>query len=338
MALVFSVSPRFVYTTLLSLPKVPLPALAVFLVRDLSQLPEKLRHGAVSIGNFDGVHRGHAKIIGRLIAQARRLGEAAVVFTFHPTPAQVLRPDRAPPPLTWLERKVQLLADLGVDAVVAYPTEEAFLQLSPREFFDRIVRGSLDAQVLVEGPNFYFGHDRAGDVQRLGEFCREAKVLLEVVEPFYVDDQLVSSSRIRSLVREGRVSEARRMLTQPYRIHGRVMHGAGRGAELGYPTANLGAVDTLLPSEGIYAGRAFAEGRTWPAAISLGPNPTFDEGALKVEVHLVGYRGDLYDRDLEVDFLSRLREIKRFQSIGDLVAQMDQDIQATEAIAADPTI
>jgi riboflavin kinase/FMN adenylyltransferase len=137
------------------------------------------------------------------------------------------------------------------------------------------------------------------------------------------------------LIAEGHVELARRMLTQPYRIRGLVIHGAGRGSELGYPTANLGNIDTLLPSEGIYAGRAIVDGKFWPAAISLGPNPTFDEGALKVEIHLVDFRGDLYDRNLEVDFLTHLRDIKRFNSVTELVAQMDRDIDRTRAIAAE---
>jgi riboflavin kinase/FMN adenylyltransferase len=306
---------------------------SVKLIRDLGQLPEQLRHGAVSIGNFDGVHQGHAKILRRLVAEARRLGRSAVVFTFEPSPAQVLRPDRAPPPLSWLDRKVQLITALGVDAVIAYSTTESFLRLEPRQFFEQVVRGTLAARALVEGPNFFFGHNRHGDVESLGEFCREVGVFMEVVPPVVLDGQMVSSSRVRTLVRQGQMDVVRRMLTAPYRIHGRVMHGAGRGRQLGFPTANLGAVDTLLPAEGIYAGRAYVDGQSWPAAISLGPNPTFDEGSLKVEIHLLGFSGNLYERELEVDFLSRLRDIKRFQSVGELLAQMDQDMKATRNIA-----
>jgi len=307
----------------------------VKLIRDLQSLPENFRHSAVAIGNFDGVHVGHAEIVKRLVAEARRVGGPAVVFTFDPPPARVLRPDRAPPPLSWLERKVELLGALGADVVIAYPTTEAFLRQEPRQFFDQIVRDTLDAKALVEGPNFFFGHDRQGNVELLGRFCREAGITMDVVPSLVVDGQMVSSSRIRALIREGEVAQAGRMLTVPYRVHGLVVHGAGRGSQLGFPTANLGNVDTLLPAEGIYAGRAIAEGKYWPAAISLGPNPTFGEGALKVEIHLVDYRGDLYDRNLEVDFLTRLRDIKRFQTVGELLAQMDRDIDQTRMIAAE---
>ena len=303
------------------------------LLRDLDGLPEAVRHGAVAIGNFDGVHLGHARIITRLVMEARQVGGPAVVFTFDPHPVKLLRPDRAPAPLTWTQRKVELLAQLGADAVIAYPTDAALLQLSPREFFDRIVRGKLNARVMVEGPNFFFGHDRQGDVQRLGEFCREAQIPLLVVEPVVVDGQPVSSSRVRALVSRGAVDDARRMLTWPYRIRGTVVHGAGRGRHLGFPTANLERIDTLLPAEGIYAGRSYVDGSSWPTAISLGPNPTFGDGRLKVEAHLMDFEGTLYDRTIEVDFLSRLRDIQRFQSVKELVNQMDRDLDAARRVA-----
>jgi len=306
----------------------------VQVLRSLDAIPSPLRHGAVTVGNFDGVHRGHARIIERLLTEATELGGPAVVLTFDPHPVRILRPDHAPPPLTWTDRKAELLAELGIDAVIAYPTDVAFLRLGPREFFDRIVRGALAARALVEGPSFFFGRDRAGDIRLMRELCAEAGVALEVVEPVTIDGQIVSSSRVRALVAEGRMEEVSRLLTRPYRIRGRVVRGAGRGAKLGFPTANLGDVATLLPGEGIYAGRALADGAWRPGAISLGPNPTFDEGGLKVEVHLLDYRGLLYDRWIEVDFLARLRNIKKFASVGELLAQMARDVAATRAVAA----
>ncbi len=302
------------------------------LFRDLDQLRERLRRAAVSIGNFDGVHRGHARIIQRLLAQAQRVGGPAVVFTFDPHPARVLRPDRAPTPLCWTGRKARLLADLGVDVVIAYPTDEAFLQLDAREFFDRIILGRLDARAMVEGSNFFFGHNRSGTTDVLREFCNEANIALEVVEPVAMDGGIVSSSRIRALVAEGRVEEASTLLTQPYRLRGTVDRGAGRGAGLGYPTANVERIDTLLPREGIYAGRAHTQDTAWPAAVSIGPNPTFDDGARKVEAHLVGFGGSLYGQSIEIDFLARLRDVHRFDSAEHLVAQMDQDVEATRRI------
>ncbi len=302
------------------------------ILRGLDNLPDEFRSGAVAVGNFDGVHLGHAEIARRLVAVARRLGGPAVVFTFDPHPVQVLRPGNSPPPLTQTDRKAQLLAELGVDAVVAYPTNAALLALDPRQFFDRIVRQRLRARALVEGTNFFFGRGRSGNVEVLKEFCAETGVMLELVEPVPRDGQAISSSRIRDLLGRGEVEPARRMLTRPYRLRGTVIYGAGRGAQLGYPTANLADVRTLVPGEGIYAGRALADGFAWPAAISLGPNPTFDEGGLKIEVHLIGYQGLLYDRPLEVDFLARLRGVERFASVEELIAQMDRDVAVTRRI------
>ena len=214
------------------------------------------------------------------------VGGPAIVFTFDPHPVRLLRPNNAPPPLTWTDRKAELLAELGVDTMIAYPTDEALLQLTPDEFFQRIVRDTLQAQAMVEGPNFFFGHDRAGNVEVLGQLCKAAGISLEVVEPVIVDGQPVSSSRVRQLIADGKIDEANRLLTRPYRIRGMVRHGAARGAKIGFPTANVDAIDTLLPGDGVYAGRSEAEGTTWPAAINIGPNPTFGEHALKVEVHL----------------------------------------------------
>jgi riboflavin kinase/FMN adenylyltransferase len=236
--------------------------------------------------------------------------------------------------LIWLERKAEVLAELGVDAMLVYPTDRDLLAMDALEFFDRIVRERLNARAMVEGPNFFFGHHRSGTVDVLREYCADAGMMFEIAEPVQIGGQIVSSSRIRGLILAGQVDEARAMLGRPYRIRGTVVRGAGRGAKLGYPTANLGQIDTLLPAEGIYAARASAQGTWHPAAVSLGPNPTFGEGGLKVEVYVVGYEGWLYDRPMEVDFLARLRDIKRFASVDALLAQMANDVtRAVEIVA-----
>ena len=216
--------------------------------------------------------------------------------------------------------------------MLVYPTDKALLEMEAREFFDRIVRRRLDARAMVEGPNFFFGRRRSGNVEVLRRFCAEANMPFEVAEPVDVEGQIVSSSRIRLLVMEGRVAEARAMLGRPHRIRGVVARGAGRGARIGCPTANLDQIDTLMPGEGIYATRALAEGRWHPAAVSLGPNPTFGESGLKVEAHLIGFHGMLYGQPMEVDFLARLREIKRFDSAEALLAQIAADVARTTEI------
>jgi riboflavin kinase/FMN adenylyltransferase len=301
----------------------------VKLLRELANLPQELRGGAVAIGNFDGVHLGHARIVDRVIEKARDLGGAALVFTFDPHPVRLLRPAHAPPPLTWTDRKARLLADLGIDAVIAYPTDEQLLALSAEAFFDQIVRQQLDARAMVEGPNFFFGHNRSGTIEVLRQLTNKAGISLDVVEPLVVDGDYVSSSRIRRLIAEGQVDQARHMLTQPFRIRGLVVHGAGRGAKLGFGTANLDAIDTLIPGPGVYAGRGIVGDRRFAAAINIGPNPTFGEGAMKVEVHLVGWDGSpLYGQVVEVDFLRKLRDIQRFADVTALVSQLQKDVAA----------
>jgi riboflavin kinase/FMN adenylyltransferase len=305
----------------------------VNLFRDLDDLTGEFRGGAVAIGNFDGPHLGHARIIERLRAMADRVGGPAVAFTFDPPPSRILRPEAAPVPLSWIERKAELLCRLGAGAVIAFPTTAQFLQLEARQFFDQIVRRRLDARAMVEGRNFFFGHNRGGSVEVLRQFCGETGLLLEVVGAVEINGQAVSSSRVRDLIAAGDVAGAHVLLGRPYRIRGTVVRGAGRGRTLGFPTANLGGVDTLLPGEGIYAGRALADDGVWPAAVSLGPNPTFHEGATKAEVHLIGYEGTLYDRSVAVDFLARLREVRRFESVDLLLAQMAQDVAVARRVA-----
>jgi len=308
----------------------PISARLLKLLRQLANLPVELRGGAVTIGNFDGVHWGHARIVGRAIERAREVGGPAVVFTFDPHPVRLLRPAEAPSPLTWTDRKAELLARLGVDAMIAYPTDDALLSLEPEEFFDEIVREQLGARAMVEGPNFYFGRGRTGTIDVLRDLTSAAGISLDVVEPLMLDGQYVSSSRIRKLLGDGSVDEAARLLTEPYRIRGLVVHGAGRGAKLGFGTANLDAIDTLLPRPGVYAGRTVVDQTRWPAAINIGPNPTFGEHALKVEVHLAGWSGaPLYGRVLEVDFLTPLREVRRFSDVDALKQQLSEDVLAT---------
>jgi riboflavin kinase/FMN adenylyltransferase len=303
------------------------------IIRHLDTLPAAARGGAVAIGNFDGVHRGHIAIVRQLLKRAEAVRGPAIVFTFDPHPVRLLRPEQCPPPLTWTERKAELLAAQGVDWIVAYPTDEALLQLSAAQFFQQIVVDVLAARALVEGPNFFFGHNREGTIERLRELAVEAGISLDVVPPVEVDGQIVSSSRVRELISRGEVEQASKLLAAPYRIRGMVAHGAGRGAKIGFPTANLGAIDTLLPAQGVYAGRAWVDKTSWPAAINLGSSPTFGDATQRVEVHLVGLDEPLYGQPLEVDFRARLRDIRPFESPQALAQQLARDVEQVKQVA-----
>lgn len=302
------------------------------LVRGLEALPEHVRGGAISIGNFDGVHKGHVGLVERLVAQARRISGPALVFTFDPPPAWVLDPATAPALLCGTERKAELLTELGVDAVLAYPTTREFLQGEAEDFFWRVVIEQLQPKVLVEGADFAFGRNREATTAQLESWCAQAGVLLEVVPPVEHEGRVVSSSWIRHLLLWGQVEKAAQLLGRPYRLLGQVIRGAGRGRQLGYPTANLQVDRLLIPGEGIYAGRAWRGDQFWPAAISLGANPTFGEREQKIEAFLIGFEGNLYDQVLELEFLARLREVRRFSEVEELLAQIAQDISATQQI------
>jgi riboflavin kinase/FMN adenylyltransferase len=280
----------------------------------------------VSIGNFDGVHRGHMQLVDCLRSIARERGAPAVAFTFDPHPVSLLRPKMTPTPLTWLERRVELLHEHGVDEVVVVRTSHDLLRVGADEFFHRVIRDGLRAVALVEGPNFGFGRDRSGTITTLNRLCTAARISLEVVDPIEIEGEVVSSSRVRQCLAAGQVELAARLLGRPHRIRGRVGPGAGRGAELGFPTANLAACETLAPADGVYACQTIAAGRTWPVALNIGPNPTFGESSRKVEAHLVGFDGNLTGTTLEVDFVARLRDTRRFTSAAELVEQIRRDV------------
>ncbi|MGQ0635910.1 MAG: bifunctional riboflavin kinase/FAD synthetase [Planctomycetaceae bacterium] len=297
------------------------------------------RGAYVSIGNFDGVHCGHRSMLATLTGRARAARRPALVFTFDPHPIALLRPQQTPPPLTTTQRRLELLAESGVDATLVYATDQALLNLSPQNFFDRIIVGQLAARGLVEGPNFYFGHDRAGTIATLKEYCGQAAIDLEIVPPVIVDDLLVSSSEIRRLIARGEVRRAGKLLGAPYRLSGTVVGGARRGRTIGFPTANLADVRTLLPRDGVYAGRALVDSTWFAAAINVGANPTFSESERKVEAHLIDFEGDLYDRALEVEFLERLRDTAQFAGPAELKRQLSRDVkQARDLSARSPAL
>jgi riboflavin kinase/FMN adenylyltransferase len=260
------------------------------------------------------------------------------VLTFDPHPATIVRPDAAPTPLTTPARRAELLLGLGLDAVLVQPVDQRFVALEAEAFYRDLLRGRLRARALVEGADFRFGRGRRGDVGLLATLGAADGVMVEVVPPVAAGDAAVSSSRVRELVAAGDVAAANRLLTAPFRASGTVVHGAHRGATLGFPTANLAGIATLLPAAGVYAARAvLPDGRVHAAAVHIGPNASFGETALSVEAHLIDFADDLYGSRLDVDFLARLRDTRRFDAIDDLVAQMRSDVEAAARIATPPT-
>lgn len=296
--------------------------------------PAACRGGAITFGNFDGVHRGHARLVVTVREQARQLGGPAVAITFDPHPLQLLRPEAFETVMTTPEDRAHLLRAAGADHVLALRTTPDLLQLSPEDFYTRVIHEGLGARAIVEGANFQFGRGRAGTVETLQTLSATHGARCTIVPAVLHNGQPISSSRVRRALMEGNIAEALELLGRPYRITGTVGVGARRGRTLGFPTANLELVATLIPGNGVYAVRVEHLTGTCAGAANIGPNPTFGEQARKLEIHLIDFDGDLYGTRLRVEFLSRLRETRPFAGVEELVRQLQQDVTMAREIAA----
>jgi riboflavin kinase/FMN adenylyltransferase len=300
--------------------------------------PPWSRGGAVAVGNYDGVHRGHAALLAELRRQARAVNGPAVAVTFDPHPLQLLRPEQFQPVLTTAADRAELLQACGADHVLFLKTTPALLHLSAAEFFDQVLRERLAVRALAEGSNFGFGRNREGTVDTLAALCRQARIGLTIVPPVLFAGQPVSSSRVRKALERGVVREAANLLNRPYHLCGSVGRGRQRGRTIGFPTANLEDIKTLVPGDGVYAVRVHRGNETWPGAANIGPNPTFGEQIRKIEVHLIGFQGDLLGQDLIVDFIERLRETRSFASVTELVEQLHRDVDNARRLVAEHSI
>ncbi len=296
--------------------------------------PPEITGGAVTVGNFDGVHPGHQALVQATRRWADRVGGPCVVVTFDPAPTALLFPDAIKPALSTPDRKAELLHAAGADQVVTLRTDPGLLALAPEAFFEDVLIGLFAARSVIEGENFRFGRDRAGNVALLQRLCDDRGLNFEALPALEVDGEPVSSSRVRSALTSGNVRQAANLLGRPYDITGRVEAGARRGQLLGFPTANVGGVQTLLPKDGVYAVRVTVNGKTYPAAANIGPAPTFGVTVRTVEAHLIDFSGDLYDQNLSVAFVERLRDTRRFGGVEELRVQLRADVAAARAMLA----
>ena len=296
----------------------------------------------VSVGNFDGVHRGHRHILEA--ARALRAGPGAsalAVVTFEPHPLTVLRPESAPPRLTPPGLKRELLAALGAEYLVVLPPGQAVLELTAEQFW-QILRDDVRPAHLVEGKSFNFGKNRGGNVRKLAAWAAQSPVKLHVIEPVsvpLVDMQVVpvSSSFVRFLLAHGRVRDAAVCLGRAYALEGKVVEGFRRGRTIGVPTTNLDCAGQMVPGDAVYAGRCTVGRTTYPAAVSIGTLPTFGEAQRQVEAHLIGFDGDLYGQTIRVELVDWLREQRKFTGIDALKARISKDLgEAVERVAMAP--
>jgi riboflavin kinase/FMN adenylyltransferase len=288
----------------------------------------------LTIGAYDGVHRGHQAVIGQVVARARETDRLAALLTFHPHPAVVLVPDRAPRYLTTPGEKVALLEDLGLDLLVLLRFTRETANTSARDFMATLVQ-HLRLRELWVGADFALGHNREGDVPRLRELGREMGYELHVIEPVSVDGVVVSSSRIRALLAQGNVEEAARFLGRYPSLSGEVVTGEQRGHDLGFPTANLRVrAERAVPADGIYAVHVLLGEERLPGAANVGVRPTFDGGERTVEAFVFDFDRDIYGCDLVIEFVARLRDELRFERIDALIAQMERDVEQARQILA----
>jgi riboflavin kinase/FMN adenylyltransferase len=292
----------------------------------------------VTIGVFDGVHRGHQRIIGRAVELGQQLGVPSVVITFDPHPIEVIRPGSHPPMLTDARFKADLVEELGVDAFLVLPFTVDFMRLTAAEFVHAVLVERLHASAVVVGENFRYGNGGAGTVQSLTDDGRRFGFS---VEPFPLQGEggrTWSSTYVRSCVPGGDMREATEALGREHRVHGIIVRGDQRGRQIGFPTANLEPLPwSAIPADGIYAGRLARGKDLLPAAISIGTNPTFQGDERRVEAYVLDFDGDLYGEHVGMAFTERLRDTVRFPSVDDLVAQMELDVARTREIVSHPS-
>jgi riboflavin kinase/FMN adenylyltransferase len=294
--------------------------------------PPWLLHPVLALGNFDGLHRGHLKIIERVKRGAAEHGGTPMAMTFEPHPPRVVRPEKAPPLLMTKAQRLDALHRAGIECVAVVHFTRELSQWDPETFVRTVLVEWLRISKVWVGANFLFGHGRSGNFSVLRTLGQRYGFRAEKIDPVRYKDFVVSSTRIRRLVSEGRMDEAGALLGHPYYIDGSVVHGRGRGREIGVPTANLETANELVPPHGVYATTLTIDGIIRAGITNIGVRPTFGESDVAIETHLLGYSGDLYGRPVRLSFVQRLRDERRFPDIDALRAQIQADQRRAERL------
>jgi riboflavin kinase/FMN adenylyltransferase len=290
--------------------------------------PARWHKPVLALGNFDGLHRGHTKIIERVRRVAAERGATSLVLTFDPHPPRIVRPDKAPPLLMTLEQKLEALAKAGIQGVAIVTFTLEVSRWEPEVFVKTVLVDWLRVGEVWVGADFLFGRDRSGNFSLLRSLGAQYGFRVEKIDPVRYKDFVVSSTRVRRLVSEGRVDEAGALLGRHVFIDGLVIRGAGRGRELGVPTANLETNNELIPPHGVYATTVTIDGVVYAGVTNVGMRPTFDDVTrTTIEVHVLGFERDLYGQRVRVGFIQRLRDERRFPDVDALKAQIDADVR-----------
>ena len=295
--------------------------------------PPRWQHPVLALGNFDGLHRGHTKIIERVRRVATERGASAVVMTFDPHPPRIVRPDKAPPLLMTKAQRLDALERAGVDGVAVVRFTHELSQWDPETFVRTVLVEWLHVSEVWVGANFLFGRDRAGNFSILRSLGARYGFRAEKIDPVRYKEFVVSSTRVRRLISEGRVDEAGALLGHPYAIDGLVVAGQQRGRDIGFPTANISSENELIPPHGVYATTVRLDGVIYPSVTNIGVRPTFGGGpATVIETHLLGQDRDLYGRTLQLGFVQRVRDERRFDDVEALKAQIAADVQKASTL------
>jgi len=299
----------------------------MILVENIENLKKPLRNAVLTIGNFDGVHRGHLALFNKVKERAKSIRGQSAVMTFEPHPVRIMKPGNGPRLITPTPQKLELIERAGIEVLFCLRFDKKFAAISARDFVKSILVDKISIKELVVGYDYTFGHNREGDISLLREMGDQMGFAVHLVGPVHVDHALVSSTSIRSLIQEGRLEEATVFLGRSYQLQGTVVKGHNRGGRLlGFPTANIKVSDELLPKVGVYAATVIIKGKTYAGVTNIGYNPTFQDAALSVETHVLDYSGDLVGETIRVNFLKRLRDEMTFRSIQELAAQIKEDV------------
>lgn len=288
---------------------------------------ESGRRAVLSVGNFDGLHLGHQKILRQVIACAQQHKAIAGVITFDPHPLKVLRPENAPPMVETIGQRLERFAAIGLDAALVLRFDRALAKLTPEEFVRGVLVDELKTAEVLVGENFRFGHRQEGHVDTLRDLGQRFGFSVQIVEPVIIDNEFVSSTGIRNAIAEGRVSHAAHLLGRPFTLTGEIIRGAGRGSTVLFPTLNLAPAQELLPKVGVYATETCVEGRWYRSATNVGFRPTFDGTLLGVETHLFDFSREVTTGPMEVRFCERLRDERKFSGVAELRAQIATDLR-----------
>lgn len=303
-------------------------------ISNLEEVNQSLGNPVVTIGNFDGVHKGHLALFDLVKKRAAAIDGQSAVITFDPHPIKVMKPGNGPPLITLTQQKLELVADAGMDVIFCLPFTREFASTPAREFVRDILVNKIGIREIVVGYDYTFGAGREGDIELLENMGGVLDFKVRVVPPVYVENILVSSTSIRNLVQEGKLHEAKELLGRNYQVGGTVIKGKDRGGRLlGFPTANLELIDELVPKRGVYVVRVLVADRKYDGVTNIGYNPTFGDAGLSVETHILDFQENLLGKQIRIKFIERLRDEKTFESVEDLVAQIKRDIaRATEIL------